>query len=348
MANKLQDINIKKYQDLSTPEKIKKQLPLDKEQKKTILEKRAQIQNILDKKDNRKIIITGPCSIHNINEALDYAKNLKEIQQKVEDKFLLIMRTYFEKPRTTLGWKGLIYDPDLNNSNKIQKGLKLARKLLLQLSEMKIPAGTEFLGPLIPQYIDDLISWAAIGARTSESQPHREMASGLSVPVGFKNDTSGNIKIAINSIKSAINPHSFLGTDKRGKISIVHTKGNKYCHLILRGGKKQGNYIPNYKKEDIERAEELLEKENLSKNIIIDCSHGNSKKDYKKQPYIFNNIIKQMQNNPNIKGLMLESNLNSGNQKLKQELVCGVSITDKCISWNQTQKLILNAYDKLK
>ncbi len=345
MKNLLEDKNIKKYEGLSSSEKIKRELPVTDGIQNIVLERREQIERVLEGKIDKKIIITGPCSIHNSKEALDYAKRLKRLQDKVDDKFILVMRTYFEKPRTSIGWKGLIYDPDLDGSNKIEKGLRIARKFLLELAEMGIPAGTEFLGPLTPQYIGDLISWIAIGARTSESQPHREMASGLSTPVGFKNDTSGNVEIAVNSIRSAKNPHSFIGIDNKGKSSIVHTKGNDYCHLILRGGEKEGECVPNYEKEDIDEATKLLEKNNLPKSIIVDCSHGNSGKNYKKQPSVFDNAIKQMKTNPSIKGLMLESYLKPGNQDIGAEkLECGVSVTDGCMGWETTEQLILKAH----
>ncbi len=345
--NQLEDKNIKSYKEIITPKELKNQLPINKKISKFILQKRKEIQDILDKKSKRKLIIVGPCSIHNTKEALEYSKKIKNLQEKVKDKFLILMRTYFEKPRTTIGWKGLIYDPDLNNSNKIKKGLQKSRKLLLEIAELNIGTATEFLGPMTPQYLDDLISWVAIGARNSESQPHRELASGLSTPVGFKNDTSGNFNIAINSVKAASNTHSFIGTNRQGKNTIVNTQGNKYCHIILRGGIKNKKYISNYKKKTINKVEKELEKQKIPKNILIDCSHANSEKDIKKQSKVFNNVIKQIKNN-SIIGLMLESNLNQGKQKISNNLKKGISITDACLSWKTTENLILKAYKKLK
>ncbi|MBN2421938.1 3-deoxy-7-phosphoheptulonate synthase [Candidatus Woesearchaeota archaeon] len=343
-TNKITDVNIKEYSKIKNPEELKKELPLTQENIKTLIKTREEIINILNGKDKRKIIITGPCSIHNIEEAFEYAKKLKELSEKVNDKFLIIMRTYFEKPRTTTGWKGLIYDPDLNDDCDLEKGIILARKLLLKITSIGIPAGTEFLSTITPQYIDDLVSWAAIGARTTESQPHREMASGLSMPVGFKNNTTGSIDIAVNAISSAIKPHNFPGIDKEGKTVLVKTKGNQYAHLILRGGKE-----PNYYKEEVSKSIEKLKENKLPTNIIIDCSHGNSKKDHKLQPEVFKDVIKQMNNNNNIKGLMLESNINEGNQKITNpdNLKYSVSVTDKCISFETTEKLIKEGYNSL-
>ena len=342
---KIEDKNIESYENLKSPGELKKELPNKFEE--FILETREKIKKILDGKDNRKLIIAGPCSIHNVEEAIEYAKKLKELQEKVKDKFLLVMRTYFEKPRTTIGWKGLVYDPNLDGSNEIENGLEKAREFLLELAEMNVAAGTEFLGPLTPQYLGDLISWTAIGARTTESQPHREMASGLSMPVGFKNSTSGNINLAINSIKSAKNKHSFLGIDNEGKSKIVHTKGNRDCHLILRGGKKKGEYISNYDKESIEKALNSLEKEGLSKSIIVDCSHGNSGKDHRKQPEVFREVLPLMKKDW-VKGVMLESYLKEGSQNIdKDKLKYGVSITDDCMGWETTKELILEGYREL-
>jgi len=342
--NKITDINIEGYTLIKTPDELKKEITLTEKSIKTLKKTREDIINILNGKDKRKIIITGPCSIHDIEEAFDYAKKLKELSEKVSDKFLIIMRTYFEKPRTTTGWKGLIYDPELNDNCNMEKGIILARKLLLRITSIGIPVGTEFLSTITPQYIDDLVSWAAIGARTTESQPHREMASGLSMPVGFKNNTAGSINIAVNAISSAIEPHSFPGINKEGKTAVVKTRGNKYVHLILRGGKK-----PNYYKEEVDKAINELKKNNLPANIIIDCSHGNSGKDRKLQPNVFKDVIRQMNQNNNIKGLMLESNINEGNQKITtpDKLKYGVSVTDDCMSFETTERIIKQGYDDL-
>ncbi|MFW6040963.1 MAG: 3-deoxy-7-phosphoheptulonate synthase [Thermoplasmatota archaeon] len=352
MKEKIIDGRVKGYREIVTPAKLKEGLKVNEEVIDTVRNGRETIKRVMDKRSDKKIIITGPCSIHNVEEAKEYAKKLKELSEKVEDRFLLVMRTYFEKPRTTLGWKGLINDPHLDNSHDINTGLRKARQLLLKAAEIGVPTGSEFLGSVTPQYIDDLISWAAIGARTTESQPHREMASGLSVPVGFKNDTAGNINIAVNAVKTSQHPHSFRGINRDGRICIVDTKGNPYCHVILRGGKKGNEYIINYDSVSIERTFKLLEKEGLPKNIVVDCSHGNSGKDYTKQPYVFNHLIEQINSgNENIVGFMLESNLIEGNQSLtedKSELKRGVSITDSCIGWETTEELILDAYEKLK
>ncbi|MFP4051846.1 MAG: 3-deoxy-7-phosphoheptulonate synthase [Thermoplasmata archaeon] len=295
--------------------------------------------------------MTGPCSIHDIEEAKDYADKVKRLSEKVEDELLLVMRVYLEKPRTTVGWKGLINDPHLNGSYDINAGLRKARELLTYTAEIGVPTGTEFLGSVTPQYIDDLISWVAIGARTTESQPHREMASGLSVPVGFKNDTKGNVEIAINGIKAARHPHSFRGINRDGEICIVDTTGNDHCHVVLRGGKNGNGYAPNYDSVSIERTLDLLRNEDLPENIVVDCSHGNSGKDHEKQPQVFRHVVQQMKDgNESIIGFMLESNLNEGNQSLSKdpsELKRGVSITDACIGWETTEELILDAYEEL-
>ncbi|MBW2997973.1 3-deoxy-7-phosphoheptulonate synthase [Candidatus Woesearchaeota archaeon] len=343
MEDKIYDKNIESYTRLITPVELKENLSVTQKVISTVIEARKQIAKILNKEDNRTILIIGPCSVHNVEEALTYANKVKELQEKVKDKFILIMRTYFEKPRTTTGWKGLVYDPNLDESDDIEKGLKLARKLLININEMGVPCGTEFLGMVTPQYFDDLISWAAIGARNTESQPHREMVSGLSMPVGFKNDTQGNVGIAINSMKSSLTGHSFLGVNQDGKVSVVKSKGNKYVHIILRGGNE-----PNYHPECIKEVEEILIKNNFTHNVIIDCSHGNSKKDFTRQPLVFNSVIDQIKNkDESIVGLMLESNLEEGNQKICDDLKPGVSITDECISWDTTEKLIMDGYNKL-
>ncbi|MGM0510968.1 MAG: 3-deoxy-7-phosphoheptulonate synthase [Thermoplasmatota archaeon] len=352
MNGNITDGNIQRYRKTITPEELKNELSASKNQLKNVEDGREEIKNILNKKSEKKIIITGPCSIHNIEEAKEYADKLNVLSDKVEDEFLLVMRTYFEKPRTTLGWKGLINDPHLNGSYDINTGLRKARELLMYAAEEGVLTGTEFLGSVTPQYIDDLISWSAIGARTTESQPHREMASGLSVPVGFKNDTKGNVEIAINGIKAARHPHSFRGINRDGEICIVDTEGNDHCHVVLRGGKNGNGYTPNYDSVSIERTLNLLRKGNLPENIVVDCSHANSGKDHKKQPQVCRYIVEQINDgNENIIGFMLESNLNPGNQSLLEdpsELKRGVSITDACIGWETTEGLILDAYETLK
>lgn len=350
MNEKITDGHIDGYRNIVTPFELKNSLPASKQMIKNVERRRKEIRDILDKKSDRMMIITGPCSIHDIDEAKEYAEKVKELSEIVEDKFLLVMRTYFEKPRTTIGWKGLISDPHLDGTHDMNTGLKKARELLLYAAESNVPTGTEILDPESPQYLDDLISWSAIGARTTESQPHRELASGLSVPVGFKNDTIGQVKIAVDAVKTATHPHSFRGIDKEGRICIVETTGNPYGHVVLRGGKMNGEYHPNYDILSIERTIKLLEKEDLPRNIVVDCSHGNSGKDHHKQPKVFSHLIEQIDGGErDIVGLMLESNLEEGNQTLgddRSELKKGVSITDSCIGWDTTRKMILDAYNR--
>lgn len=354
----IEDINIEAYKSLSAPKHLKKEL--NSKFDKFIIKSREAIQEVLNGNDNRLIVIAGPCSIHNIDDAETYAVKLKELSIRFSDKMLIVMRTYFEKPRSTVGWKGFIHDPDLDETDDIEKGIKESRKLLLKVAEMKLPTATEFLNPVTPQYISDLISWAAIGARTTESQTHREVASGLSMPVGFKNDTKGDSLAAVNAINSAMRPHSFLGIDKDGKSSIISTKGNQYSHLILRGGDDNGTFVPNYK--DYKLVAELMRKNNVPINIMIDCSHGNSSKDYKNQPGVAREVVDLIlqeranlkddsQEDIPIKGIMLESNLFEDSQKLDKNnlssLKKGVSITDSCISIETTEKLLTEIYEKL-
>jgi 3-deoxy-7-phosphoheptulonate synthase len=348
MPDQLFNIHIEDYQTLITPQEIKSKLPLTEAAAETVLKSRKEIEDILEGIDSRKFIVVGPCSIHDVKAAEEYAGRLKILADKVKDKLLLIMRVYFEKPRTTVGWKGLINDPDMDDSFHIEKGLFIARSLLLKMAEMGLPTATEALDPIVPQYISELISWSAIGARTTESQTHREMASGLSMPVGFKNGTDGGIQVALNALHSARVPHHFLGIDQTGRVSVFKTKGNAYGHIILRGGGGK----PNFDAENVRLAEEKLKKANVSPRIVIDCSHGNSNKDYKLQAIAFENIIQQiLDGNTSIVGMMLESNLYEGNQSITknlEQLKYGVSVTDKCISWEETEKIIFSAYEKLK
>lgn len=345
--DKLIDINIEFSRVLMSPMQVKKQLPLTESAAKTVLEGRQSIQNILDGKDSRKFIVVGPCSIHDIQAAEEYALKLKELSDQVKDKLLIIMRAYFEKPRTIMGWKGLINDPDLNGSFNMQKGLLTARSLLIKISELGLPAATEALDPVTPQYLSDLISWSAIGARTIESQTHREMTSGMSMPVGFKNSTDGNIQVALNAIQSSRVPHHFLGVNQTGQISNFKTRGNPYGHIILRGGSRQ----PNFHAETVNKVEEQLKQLNLPQKLVIDCSHGNSHKNHKLQASVLENILQQIADgNQSIIGMMLESNLYEGNQKIANDLKklkYGVSVTDKCIDWEETREIILSAYQKL-
>lgn len=346
--NPIDNIHIETSQTLLTPNEIKSILPLTEFAEKTVFRYRREIENILEGLDDRKFIVVGPCSIHDIKAAEEYAKRLKSLADQVEDKLLLIMRVYFEKPRTTVGWKGLINDPDMDDSFHIEKGLRTARSLLLKIAELELPAATEALDPIVPQYIGELIAWAAIGARTTESQTHREMASGLSMPVGFKNGTDGSIQVALNALHSAREPHHFLGINHMGQVSIFQTKGNAYGHVILRGGSGKANYDA----ANIKLVEQKLREANLPEKIVIDCSHGNSNKNYKLQPKVFEDVIQQVvDGNKSIVGMMLESNLYEGNQSIPsnlEELKYGVSVTDACIGWEETEEIILTAYQKLK
>ncbi len=344
------DRNIESYKVIPSPEDIAREMPLTERAEKTVRKARKEIEGVLDGKDLRKIIIAGPCSIHNAGEAIEYALNLKKLSEKVRDEFIVIMRAYFEKPRTTLGWKGLINDPNIDNSFNIEKGLKISRELLLKINEIGIPAATEFLDPIIPPYIADLISWASVGARTSESQIHRQMASGLSMPVGFKNSTFGSIDTAINAIKSSSSPHHFIGINSKGRICKISTKGNSYCNIVLRGS----IHGTNYEEEKVKAVQERLQNNRISEKVIIDCSHGNSQKDFRKQPEVFMNVIGQIKDgNKNIAGLMIESNLKEGGQKISVDsgkcmIKRGISITDACIGWETTENLVLEAHKLLR
>lgn len=342
------NVNISGSEPLPTPNEIKKLIPATKKSIDLVLKSRQVIQNILDGKDKRLFVVIGPCSIHDPKAAEEYAKKLKELAKKVEDVFYLVMRVYFEKPRTTVGWKGLINDPHLDDSFHIEKGLKIARKLLIKFTSMGLPTATEALDPITPQYLAELVSWSAIGARTTESQTHREMASGLSMPVGIKNGTDGNIKIAINALKSVRMPHHFLGINQAGKIAKFDTKGNKYAHIVLRGG----NGKPNYDQASITSCERELEGNGLRKKIIVDCSHDNSNKDHALQPQVLLDCVGQIRaGNQSIVGFMMESNLFEGNQNIPEDLSqlkYGVSVTDKCMSWEMTEKCLLEAAAKLR
>ena len=332
------DLRIVTMKELLSPEQLTNEFPLTEKGSETVAVARSAMQDILHGRDDRVIVISGPCSIHDPEAAIEYAQRLIKPLQKYKDKLLVVMRVYFEKPRTTLGWKGLINDPHLDNSFQINEGLRKARKLLLELADMGIPAATEYLDLISPQYVADLISWGAIGARTTESQCHRELASGLSCPVGFKNGTGGNIQIAIDAIGSALHPHHFLSVAKGGHSAIFQTNGNPDCHLILRGG-KHTNYDP----ESIKAAAEKMKKSGLNPAIIIDCSHANSGKDPDRQVIVCQDVAGQIANGEaSIKGIMLESHLVAGNQKVVEgePLTYGQSITDACMNWDDTDMLI--------
>ncbi len=339
--------NVLAQQVLISPSELKNKLPLAGQALETIKTSRQIIQKILDHIDRRLIVVVGPCSIHDPIAAFDYAKRLRTLSRRVEDKIFLIMRVYFEKPRTTAGWKGLINDPYLNDSFNISDGLEISRQLLLQILNLGLPTATEALDPISPQYLHDLISWAAVGARTTESQTHREMASGLSSAVGFKNGTDGSLDAAINALAAASQPHSFLGINEKGQVSIVQTNGNQYCHVVLRGGTNGQNYDSS----SIKEAETDLRNAGLTQNIMIDCSHANSNKNPENQLEVVYDVIRQLkEGNKTIIGLMIESNIEHGKQKLRsgaKSLKYGVSITDACIDWHTTEKLCLRLHSNL-
>ena len=341
------DLNIRSFDPIIPPAELKSLFPMQEESNRTVIESREIISNILAKKDRRMIAIVGPCSIHDPDAALEYAGKLKKLAETVRDTFYVVMRVYFEKPRTTVGWRGMIIDPDLDGSYDIEKGLKTARKLMLDISATGLPVGSEVLDPIIPQYISDLISWASIGARTTESQTHREMTSGLSMPVGFKNGTSGNLQLAFDALKSSKHPHSFLGIDQKGQTCVVNTKGNDAVHIILRGGRSG----PNYYEETVEDAAERMEEEGLEPSIVVDCSHSNSGKNFRKQERVLRSVIEQkMRESRALVGFMMESNLSEGKQDIdeKKNLVYGCSVTDECVGWEETEEMVLSGYEKLK
>ena len=344
----IQDVNILDTAPLISPAELKEKHPLSDELVRFVYESRETVKKILRGEDKRLIAIVGPCSIHSSQIAIEYAKKLAALAHDVQDRIVVVMRVYFEKPRTTTGWKGLINDPDLNDTFDLTAGLNLAREILLEVNKAGLPAATEMLEPITPQYIADLITVASIGARTTESQTHRQMASGLSMPVGFKNSTEGSFEVATNAMKAAKAGHRFLGIDNDGSTCIVRTRGNDMGHLILRGGRTG----PNYDAESLAEAERLLKAADLPPRFVVDCSHANSDKDYTRQPIVWNDVIQQRVNgNDTIVGLMLESNLNAGQQKLGADpnaLEYGVSITDGCISFEQTEDLLRSAYEMLE
>lgn len=344
----IENVNLASQDILLSPAELKAHLPVSESAKRTIIAGRETVNAILDRKDHRLMIVIGPCSIHDPEAAIDYAKRLKQLSDKVEDTIAIVMRVYFEKPRTTVGWKGLINDPHLNGSFQIEEGLHIGRKLLLDIAEIGLPTATEALDPISPQYLHDLISWSAIGARTTESQTHREMASGLSCAVGFKNGTDGSLGVALNALKSVSSSHHFLGINSEGQVAIIRSSGNPYAHVVLRGGGGK----PNYDSVNIALCEQELEKSSMAQNIMVDCSHENSNKNHELQPLVMDNIVNQIiDGNKSITGLMVESNIGPGNQKINEDrskMQYGVSITDKCIDWETTEKTLLAMRDKLK
>lgn len=344
----IDDVNVQNIHPLITPAELKSELPLNQAAYETVLNGRSTIRDILDGKDKRLFVVIGPCSIHDVTAAHEYADRLKVLSEKVKDTLFIVMRVYFEKPRTTVGWKGLINDPDMNDSFNIEKGLHMGRKLLLELNEKGLPCATEALDPNSPQYYQDLISWSAIGARTTESQTHREMSSGLSSPVGFKNGTDGGLTVATNAMQSVKHGHSFLGLNDQGQVSIIRTKGNPYAHVVLRGG----NGKPNYDAGSVAQAENALNKAKVSNKIMIDTSHANSNKDPFLQPLVLKNITEQiLDGNKSIVAIMVESHLKGGRQDIPDNLAdleYGKSVTDGCIDWETTEQALLGMDAALK
>ncbi|WCG84035.1 3-deoxy-7-phosphoheptulonate synthase [Pectobacterium sp. A5351] len=342
----LNNINISAEQVLITPDELKAKFPLNDAEQRDIAQARATIADIIHGRDDRLLIVCGPCSIHDTDAALEYARRLQSLAAELNDRLYIVMRVYFEKPRTTVGWKGLINDPFMDGSFDVESGLHIARGLLLELVNMGLPLATEALDPNSPQYLGDLFSWSAIGARTTESQTHREMASGLSMPVGFKNGTDGSLGTAINAMRAAAMPHRFVGINQTGQVCLLQTQGNIDGHVILRGGKK-----PNYSAQDVAECEKQMQDAGLRPALMIDCSHGNSNKDYRRQPLVVESAIEQIKaGNRSIIGLMLESHLNEGSQSSEQprsDMRYGVSVTDACISWESTEALLRSVHQEL-
>lgn len=345
---KTNNLKITGITPIIAPADLRQVFPLSENNREFVSKSREGIKEILQRRDRRLMVVVGPCSIHDPEAAVEYASRLADLSTRVSSQLLLIMRVYFEKPRTTVGWKGLINDPDMNGTHLISKGLGIARGLLSRITAMEVPVANEMLDPITPEYVADMISWGAIGARTTESQTHRELASGLSFPIGFKNGTDGNLQIAMDAMIAARHPHSFLGINREGRTSIIQTAGNPDVHIVLRGGSRK----PNYHAEDIAHTEESLLKNNLFPTIMVDCSHGNSSKDYQKQPMVLENVVQQVvDGNNSISGVMIESYLSAGNQKVSadlSQLKYGVSITDGCIDWETTERILLDAHKRLQ
>ena len=344
----INNVNVVSQELLPTPEQVKAALPLSPKAEETVLQGRETVRRILEHQDHRLFVVLGPCSIHDIKAAEEYAKRLRRLADELGDSLFLIMRVYFEKPRTTVGWKGLINDPRMDDSFHIEQGLYMARELLLHLAERGLPAATEALDPITPQYLADLVTWSAIGARTTESQTHREMASGLSTPVGIKNGTDGSLDVALNALLSVSQPHHFLGINQNGQCAVFRTGGNPYGHIVLRGG----NGRPNYDSVSIALCEQELKARGVRPNIVVDCSHGNSNKDPALQSLVTENCANQiLEGNESIIGLMLESHLNWGSQKIPRDLSqlqFGVSVTDACIDWATTERLLRGVRERLR
>jgi 3-deoxy-7-phosphoheptulonate synthase len=340
----LSNVHVARFDPLESPDAIRLRIPATTEAEATVARAREEIRRALAGDDRRLVVVIGPCSIHDPEAARDYAARLASLRRRVSDRLLIVMRVYFEKPRTNLGWKGLINDPHLDESFDVQSGLRLARRLLVEINRLGLPCATEFLDPIIPQYTSDLVSWAAIGARTTESQTHRELASGLSMPVGFKNATDGGIEAAVDAMTAALHPHAFLGIDQHGCASVVRTIGNPDVHLVLRGGAGR----PNFSRAHLAFARVLIERFGPGPRILVDCAHGNSAKDHARQPAVFRSVLEQLlEGETSILGMMLESNIVEGRQGLSGALVYGQSITDACIGWEATEELILRAHGDL-
>ncbi len=341
------NLHVRESIRLLTPRELKTRFPMTEAANRTVVEGRNTIISILNRTDPRLLVVVGPCSIHDPKAALEYASKLKALQAELAEQFYIVMRVYFEKPRTTIGWKGLIYDPHLNGTDDIATGLERARELLLAITEMGLPTATEFLDPVVPQYIADLVSWAAIGARTTESQTHRQLASGLSMPVGFKNSTDGSLQIAIDAMRSAMSPHSFLGIDQEGVTSIVRTTGNPDGHIVLRGGRLNTNYDA----ESIRAAAEILKKSGLPETLMVDCSHANSAKQHARQEDVWHSLVEQRKGGTKaITGVMIESNLQEGAQPIPSDLSAlrhGVSVTDACLGWDVTERMLRWGHEEL-
>ncbi|MDD9889856.1 MAG: 3-deoxy-7-phosphoheptulonate synthase [Gammaproteobacteria bacterium] len=342
MAKRIKEIDnlhITGYEELPTPGALKDELALKGDALKTVKRGHRQVKSILNREDPRLIVVVGPCSIHNPEEAIEYAKLLKPLADELADELLILMRVYFEKPRTSVGWEGLIYDPHLDGSHRIDHGIRIGRKLMLDIAEVGLPIAIEALDLISPQYLQDLVSWTAIGARTTESPTHRKLASGISSAIGFKNNVEGELMVAINAIRSASANHSFISVTEEGKVAVFRTEGNPHCHIILRGGKS-----PNYDRESVRRCEEELRRAGHEENIMIDCSHGNSQKNHDKQIEVLNEVAHQINaGNDSIIGVMIESNLEEGNQPIPddlEEIRHGVSVTDACISWETTENIL--------
>ena len=343
----LEDVTVVGYELLTTPEKLKRELPAPDVVQRSVTDARRAVRAILERRDPRLLVVVGPCSIHDVDAARDYGERLQALAEEVGDALLLVMRVYFEKPRTTVGWKGLINDPDLDDSFAVEKGLRTARELLLELSAMGLPLATEALDPITPQYLQDLIAWSAIGARTTESQTHREMASGLSCAVGFKNGTDGGLDVAINAMQSTSRPHRFLGIDPAGQVAVIHTRGNPLGHVVLRGGSAG----PNHDAASVKRCAVALAKAGLPSNVMVDCSHANSAKDPARQPAVLDDVLTQIEaGDEALFGVMIESNIGFGNQPLtdRASLEYGVSITDGCIDWETTRTALLDAAERVR